>query len=59
MFRAERDVTVVENTATGRIVSALFLIPQVWSYAAPSAVSVLRQPRLVLGVDELDDDAAG
>ena len=32
-FRAERDVTVVEDVATGRIVSALFLIPQVWSYA--------------------------
>jgi hypothetical protein len=26
-FRPERDVTVVEDTATGRIVSALFLIP--------------------------------
>ena len=32
-FRVERDVTVVEDTASGRIVSALFLIPQVWSYA--------------------------
>ena len=32
-FRIERDVTVVEDTASGRIVSALFLIPQVWSYA--------------------------
>jgi hypothetical protein len=32
-FRADRDVTVVEDTAAGRIVSALFLIPQVWSYA--------------------------
>jgi GNAT superfamily N-acetyltransferase len=32
-FRAERDVTVVEDTAAGRIVSALFLIPQVWRYA--------------------------
>jgi hypothetical protein len=32
-FRVERDVTVVEDTASRRIVSALFLIPQVWSYA--------------------------
>jgi GNAT superfamily N-acetyltransferase len=32
-FRVERDVTVVEDSASGRIVSALFLIPQVWSYA--------------------------
>jgi Acetyltransferase (GNAT) domain len=32
-FRVERDVTVVEDTDSGRIVSALFLIPQVWSYA--------------------------
>jgi GNAT superfamily N-acetyltransferase len=32
-FRIERDVTVVEDTGSGRIVSALFLIPQVWSYA--------------------------
>ena len=31
-FSPERDVTVVEDTGTGRIVSALFLIPQVWSY---------------------------
>jgi hypothetical protein len=30
-FRVERDVTVVEDA--GRIVSAVFLIPQVWSYA--------------------------
>jgi hypothetical protein len=30
-FRVERDVTVVEDA--GKIVSALFLIPQVWSYA--------------------------
>jgi hypothetical protein len=32
-FNPERDVTVVEDTGTGRIVSAMFLIPQVWSYA--------------------------
>ena len=32
-FRAERDVTVVEDTATNRIVSAIFLIPQTWTYA--------------------------
>ncbi len=32
-FQVERDVTVVEDTASGRIVSAIFLIPQVWSYA--------------------------
>ena len=32
-FQVARDVTVVEDTASGRIVSALFLIPQVWSYA--------------------------
>ena len=32
-FRAERDVTVVEDTVSGRIVSALFVIPQMWSYA--------------------------
>ena len=44
-FRADRDVTVVEDTATGRIVSALFLIPQVWSYAgAPVKVG---QPELI------------
>lgn len=44
-FRAERDVTVVEDTATGRIVSALFLIPQVWSYAGvPVKVG---QPELI------------
>jgi len=44
-FRAERDVTVVEDTATGRIVSALFLIPQVWSYAGvPVTVG---QPELI------------
>ncbi|MGD9705178.1 MAG: GNAT family N-acetyltransferase [Acidimicrobiia bacterium] len=44
-FRADRDVTVVEDTATGRIVSALFLIPQVWTYAG-AAVKV-GQPELV------------
>jgi Acetyltransferase (GNAT) domain len=44
-FRAERDVTVVEDTATGRIVSTLFLIPQVWSYAGiPVQVG---QPELI------------
>ena len=44
-FRAERDVTVVEDSATGRIVSALFLIPQFWSYAGvPMAVG---QPELI------------
>lgn len=44
-FRAERDVTVVEDTATGRIVSALFLIPQVWSYAGVSVK--VGQPELI------------
>jgi hypothetical protein len=44
-FRPERDVTVVEDTVTGRIVSALFLIPQLWSYAGvPVAVG---QPELI------------
>jgi GNAT superfamily N-acetyltransferase len=44
-FRPDRDVTVVEDTAAGRIVSALFLIPQVWSYAGvPVKVG---QPELV------------
>jgi hypothetical protein len=44
-FRVERDVTVVEDTASGRIVSALFLIPQVWSYAGiPIATG---QPELI------------
>jgi hypothetical protein len=44
-FRPERDITVVEDTATGRIVSALFLIPQVWSYSeVPVAVG---QPELI------------
>jgi hypothetical protein len=43
-FRLD-DVTVVEDTATGRIVSALFLIAQVWSYAGvPTAVG---QPELI------------
>ncbi len=32
-FCAERDVTVVEDTRSGRIVSALFLIPQAWRYS--------------------------
>jgi GNAT superfamily N-acetyltransferase len=44
-FRADRDVTVVEDTATGRIVSALFLIPQVWSYAGVTLSS--GQPELI------------
>jgi GNAT superfamily N-acetyltransferase len=44
-FRAERDVTVVEDTRSGRIVSALFLIPQVWTYAGvPLEVG---QPELI------------
>ena len=43
-FRID-DVTVVEDTATGRIMSALFLIAQVWSYAGvPTAVG---QPELI------------
>ena len=38
-------MTVVEDTATGRIVSTLFLIPQVWSYAGvPMKVG---QPELI------------
>ena len=44
-FRVERDVTVVEDTASGRIVSALFLIPQVWSYAGVSVKA--GQPELI------------
>jgi len=44
-FRAEDDVTVVEDTATGRIVSTVLLIPQDWSYAGV-AVPV-GQPELV------------
>ena len=44
-FEPERDVTVVEDTATGRIVSALFLIPQLWTYAGVT-VSV-GQPELI------------
>jgi GNAT superfamily N-acetyltransferase len=44
-FQVDRDVTVVEDTASGRIVSALFLIPQVWTYAGvPINVG---QPELV------------
>ncbi|MEP6660390.1 MAG: GNAT family N-acetyltransferase [Acidimicrobiales bacterium] len=43
-FRVD-DVTVVEDTATGRIVSALFLIAQIWSYAGiPITVG---QPELI------------
>jgi hypothetical protein len=44
-FQADRDVTVVEDTSTGRIVSALFLIPQVWSYAGMSLE--VGQPELI------------
>ena len=44
-FRVERDVTVVEDTASGRIVSALFLIPQVWSYAGVAIKA--GQPELI------------
>jgi hypothetical protein len=44
-FEADRDVTVVEDTATGRIVSALFLIPQVWSYAGIQML--VGQPELI------------
>jgi GNAT superfamily N-acetyltransferase len=44
-FRPERDVTLVEDTASGRIVSALFLVPQRWSYAG---IEVLAgQPELI------------
>jgi GNAT superfamily N-acetyltransferase len=32
-FEVDRDVTVVEDTDSGKIVSAAFLVPQVWSYA--------------------------
>ena len=44
-FRPDRDVTVVEDTTTGRIVSALFLIPQLWTYAGIT-VNVA-QPELI------------
>ena len=44
-FRVERDVTVVEDTASGQIVSAMFLLPQVWSYAG-TPISA-GQPELV------------
>jgi hypothetical protein len=44
-FRLERDVTVVEDTASGRIVSSLFLIPQVWSYAGVQVP--VGQPELI------------
>src|SRR5262245_7248024 len=44
-FQVERDVTVVEDTTSGQIVSAIFLIPQVWSYAGiPIATG---QPELI------------
>ena len=44
-FRAEDDVTVVEDTRTGRIVSSVLLIPQDWSYAG--VVVPVGQPELV------------
>ena len=44
-FEPERDVTVVEDTATGRIVSALFLIPQLWTYAGVTVK--VGQPELI------------
>ncbi|MDQ1426503.1 MAG: hypothetical protein QOD72_4001 [Acidimicrobiaceae bacterium] len=44
-FEADRDVTVVEDTETGRIVSALFLIPQIWSYAGIEML--IGQPELI------------
>ena len=44
-FRAEDDIAVVEDTATGRIVSSVLLIPQDWSYAG--AVVPVGQPELV------------
>jgi hypothetical protein len=44
-FRPARDVTVVEDTASGRIVSSLFLIPQVWSYAGVQVP--VGQPELI------------
>ncbi len=44
-FRAEDDILVVEDTASGRLVSSLCLIPQTWSYAGvPTSVG---QPELV------------
>ncbi len=44
-FRAEDDIIVVEDTASGRLVSSLCLIPQTWSYAGvPTSVG---QPELV------------
>jgi GNAT superfamily N-acetyltransferase len=44
-FDADRDVTVVEDTTSGRIVSALMLIPQVWSYAGVEML--VGQPELI------------
>ena len=44
-FRAEHDVVVVEDTATGRIVSSVLLIPQDWSYGG--VVVPVGQPELV------------
>ena len=44
-FRAEDDILVVEDSASGRLVSSLCLIPQTWSYAGvPTSVG---QPELV------------
>ncbi len=44
-FEPERDVTVVEDTATGRIVSTLFLLGQEWSYAG--VTMPVGQPELI------------
>ena len=44
-FRAEEDVTVVEDTANGRIVSTMCLIPQTWTYAGVQMA--VGQPELV------------
>ena len=44
-FRAEDDITVVEDTATSRIVSTMCLIPQVWSYGGVRMA--VGQPELV------------
>jgi len=44
-FVPERDVTVVEDTTTGRIVSTLFLIGQTWSYSG--VTMPVGQPELI------------
>ena len=44
-FRAEDDITVVEDTTTGRIVSTICLIPQTWSY--DGVRMAVGQPELV------------